>query len=129
MSTFIKRSLAIMALGVLGVIASPLAAQASSDLAPTGQPTMAAAGHDGVTTAAACEVKSKINGLNVRRTASTSATSIGQMQKGNTAKASCDGTKGGTYTACGVTFDQWIKVYWRGAWGYVASYCVDWYYV
>ncbi|WP_285662770.1 SH3 domain-containing protein [Actinorhabdospora filicis] len=127
MSKFATRSLVVLVLGVLALIASPLAAQASTgDLTPSGAPSVSK-GHDDATVAAGCEVKSKVAGLNVRRTASASATSIGQMQKGNTADAVCTGTKGGTYTACGVTFDQWIKVYWNGAWGYVASYCVDWY--
>ncbi|GGK53774.1 hypothetical protein [Streptomyces flaveus] len=62
--------------------------------------------------------------VRIRKSKSTSATSLGLFPKG--AGAECGGsTEGGTYTACGHTNGFfWIAINYQGIKGYVALYCI-----
>jgi hypothetical protein len=68
-------------------------------------------------------------GVNQRLHADTGATILGIIPPDTWVQASCDRVAGGEYTACGLTSNFWMQVYWDGAWGHSAWACVkDWEY-
>ena len=68
-------------------------------------------------------------GVNQRLRAETSTTILGIIPADTWVQASCERVAGGEYTACGLTSDFWMEVYWNGAWGHSAWACVqDWEY-
>lgn len=75
-----------------------------------------------------CRATSLVNDLNVRSTRSPTASSRGEMYKGDQLEAWCSGYNGQTYTACGGSGETWIAVRYQGDWGYVPSLCVRWEY-
>lgn len=116
------RVLFTLALGLIAVLAVPMSAQAGPG---EPSPVSATAQGDDVHLMLGCNVVSKVNGLNVRRTPGGSDI-IGQMQAGNTADAKCDGQYGPSYSNCGGG-SYWVPIIWRGASGWVAHSCVNWY--
>lgn len=67
-----------------------------------------------------------VSAVNVHLRADQGSTRLGIIQSGQRASASCIGTEGGSYTACGGTSTWWIKVIWNKRIGYVPYLCVDW---
>jgi hypothetical protein len=65
--------------------------------------------------------------VNHRRLGEISAPILEVIPAGTWVPVSCERGTGGEYTACGLTSDYWMDVYWNGAWGYSAWACVkDW---
>lgn len=64
-------------------------------------------------------------GVNHRRLAEVGATILEVIPAGTWVPVSCERGAGGEYTACGLTSDYWMEVYWNGAWGYSAWSCVS----
>ncbi|MFC3492061.1 hypothetical protein [Glycomyces rhizosphaerae] len=68
-------------------------------------------------------------GVNHRRLAEIGATILEVIPAETWVPVSCERGTGGEYSACGLTSDYWMEVYWNGAWGYSAWSCVqDWEY-
>lgn len=68
-------------------------------------------------------------GVNHRRLAEVGAAILEVIPAGTWVPVSCERGSGGEYSACGLTSDYWMEVYWNGAWGYSAWSCVqDWEY-
>lgn len=68
-------------------------------------------------------------GVNHRLRAEAGSAIIGSVPAGVWVQTSCTRIPGGEYTACGLTSDFWMEVYWRGHWGHSAWGCVkDWEY-
>lgn len=68
-------------------------------------------------------------GVNQRLHADAGSTKLGIIPAGTWVQASCDRVSGGQYTACGLTSEFWLEVYWNGNWGYSIWSCVkDWEY-
>ncbi|MFC3495228.1 hypothetical protein [Glycomyces rhizosphaerae] len=67
--------------------------------------------------------------VNHRASPNTGSTRLGIVTANTWVPAACSRTAGGSYTACGTTSTYWVRVYWNGAWGYVAWSCIlDWEY-
>jgi len=65
--------------------------------------------------------------VNHRRLGEIGAPILEVIPAGTWVPVSCVRGSGGEYTACGLTSDFWMEVYWNGAWGYSAWACVqDW---
>lgn len=63
--------------------------------------------------------------INVRNQASTSSPIVDYLQQGEYMDSDCTWVQGGSYTACGGTSSEWIRVhYYLFAFGYVARRCV-----
>ncbi|MFG3339276.1 hypothetical protein [Glycomyces sp. NPDC048151] len=68
-------------------------------------------------------------GVNHRRLAEVGAAILEVIPADTWVPVSCERGSGGEYSACGLTSDYWMEVYWNGAWGYSAWSCVqDWEY-
>jgi hypothetical protein len=68
-------------------------------------------------------------GVNHRRLAEVGSTILEVIPAGTWVPVSCERGSGGEYSACGLTSDYWMEVFWNGAWGYSAWSCVqDWEY-
>ena len=68
-------------------------------------------------------------GVNHRRLAETGSAILEVIPAETWVPVSCERGSGGEYSACGLTSDYWMEVYWNGAWGYSAWACVqDWEY-
>lgn len=68
-------------------------------------------------------------GVNHRRLAEVGAQILEVIPADTWVPVSCERGTGGQYSACGLTSDYWMEVYWNGAWGYSAWSCVqDWEY-
>lgn len=68
-------------------------------------------------------------GVNHRRLAEVGASIFEVIPADTWVPVSCERGSGGEYSACGLTSDYWMEVYWNGAWGYSAWSCVqDWEY-
>lgn len=66
-------------------------------------------------------------GVNHRLRAEAESAIIGSIPAGTWVQTSCTRVAGGEYTACGVSSDFWMEVYWNGNWGHSAWGCVkDW---
>jgi hypothetical protein len=66
-------------------------------------------------------------GVNHRLRAEAGSPVIGLIPAGTWVQTSCARIAGGEYTACGLSSDFWMEVYWRGNWGHSAWGCVkDW---
>ncbi|WP_133884399.1 hypothetical protein [Glycomyces sp. NRRL B-16210] len=69
------------------------------------------------------------DGVNQRLRADAGSTILGIIPAGTWVQASCTRVAGGTYTACGLSSDYWMEVFWNGKWGYSVWSCVqDWEY-
>ncbi|KUO13775.1 hypothetical protein [Streptomyces sp. DSM 15324] len=61
----------------------------------------------------------------IRSTTSTSGTALAQVNKGQSASASCVSYYGtSTYEKCGIVSKRWVKVTRSGVTGYVVGTCV-----
>jgi hypothetical protein len=68
-------------------------------------------------------------GVNHRRLAETGSPILEVIPAGTWVPVSCERGAGGEYSACGLSSDYWMEVYWNGGWGYSAWACVeDWEY-
>jgi len=68
-------------------------------------------------------------GVNHRRLAEVGSSILEVIPADTWVPVSCERGSGGEYSACGLTSDYWMEVYWNGAWGYSAWSCVqDWEY-
>jgi hypothetical protein len=68
-------------------------------------------------------------GVNHRRLAEVGAAILEVIPADTWVPVSCERGSGGEYSACGLTSDYWMEVFWNGAWGYSAWSCVqDWEY-
>lgn len=69
------------------------------------------------------------DGVNQRLRADAGSTILGIIPADTWVQASCSRIAGGGYTACGLTSDYWIEVFWNGRWGHSVWSCVqDWEY-
>ncbi|GAA2292635.1 hypothetical protein GCM10009853_055620 [Glycomyces scopariae] len=65
--------------------------------------------------------------VNHRLQAEAGSAIIGSIPAGAWVQTSCTRVAGGEYTACGLSSDFWMEVYWNGNWGHGAWGCVqDW---
>ncbi|MCX4762289.1 hypothetical protein OG562_15150 [Streptomyces sp. NBC_01275] len=60
----------------------------------------------------------------IRSATSTGGTALAQLNKGQTASSPCTMYYNGSYTACGITSNRWVKVTRSGVTGYVVGTCV-----
>ncbi|MFI2432318.1 hypothetical protein [Streptomyces sp. NPDC018693] len=60
----------------------------------------------------------------IRSGTSTGTTALGQLNKGQSASAPCQMYYNGSYTACGIISNRWVKVTKNGITGYVVGTCV-----
>jgi hypothetical protein len=68
-------------------------------------------------------------GVNHRRLAEVGSAILEVIPADTWVPVSCERGSGGQYSACGLTSDYWMEVFWNGAWGYSAWSCVqDWEY-
>lgn len=69
------------------------------------------------------------DGVNQRLRADANSAILGIIPAGTWVQASCTRLAGGTYTACGLSSDYWMEVFWNGKWGHSVWSCVqDWEY-
>ncbi|RRR97448.1 hypothetical protein [Glycomyces terrestris] len=65
--------------------------------------------------------------VNHRLRAEAGSAILGSIPAGAWVQTSCTRVAGGEYTACGLSSDFWMEVYWNGNWGHGAWGCVkDW---
>lgn len=140
MSKFTKGVIPVMkkfftAIGVLAAaLALSLSAASSAAAQPIEAPTPVKSRIEKtVVPAAAVEQRTCrarfSEGVNQRLHADTGATILGIIPADTWVQASCARVAGGEYTACDLTSDYWMEVYWNGAWGYSAWACLkDWEY-
>lgn len=78
----------------------------------------------GPAAAAGCTAKA-LETVIIRSTTSTSGTALAQLNKGESAPASCTMYYGSSsYEKCGIVSKRWVKVTRSGATGYVVGTCV-----
>ncbi|MER6786847.1 hypothetical protein ABT330_19900 [Streptomyces sp. NPDC000658] len=74
--------------------------------------------------AASCTAKA-LETVVIRSTTSTGGTALAQLNKGQSASASCTMHYGATeYEKCGIVSKRWVKVTRSGVTGYVVGTCV-----
>jgi hypothetical protein len=65
--------------------------------------------------------------VNHRLRAEAGSAILGSIPASTWVQTSCTRVSGGEYTACGLSSDFWMEVYWNGNWGHGAWGCVqDW---
>ncbi|WP_329410110.1 hypothetical protein OG802_12670 [Streptomyces sp. NBC_00704] len=78
----------------------------------------------GPAAAASCTAKA-LETVVIRSATSTGATALAQLNKGQSAPASCTMYYGATaYEKCGIVSKRWVKVTRSGVTGYVVGTCV-----
>ncbi|MFF7162804.1 hypothetical protein ACFZBP_15840 [Streptomyces sp. NPDC008086] len=78
----------------------------------------------GPAAAAGCTAKA-LETVIIRSTTSTSGTALAQLNKGESASASCTMYYGSSsYEKCGIVSKRWVKVTRSGVSGYVVGTCV-----
>lgn len=78
----------------------------------------------GPAAAAGCTAKA-LETVIIRSTTSTSGTALAQLNKGESAPASCTMYYGSSsYEKCGIVSKRWVKVTRSGVTGYVVGTCV-----
>ncbi|MEU5630199.1 hypothetical protein ACIA8I_08870 [Streptomyces rishiriensis] len=78
----------------------------------------------GPAAAATCTAKA-LETVVIRSTTSTGGTALAQLNKGESASASCTMYYGATaYEKCGIVSKRWVKVTRSGVTGYVVGTCV-----
>ncbi|WP_217208262.1 hypothetical protein [Streptomyces sp. AC550_RSS872] len=78
----------------------------------------------GPAAAAGCTAKA-LETVVIRSTTSTSGTALAQLNKGESAPASCTMYYGtSSYEKCGIVSKRWVKVTRSGVTGYVVGTCV-----
>ena len=121
----------------IGVLAAALAlsptatasASATAD-APESAPTQveSASVPDTASEQRTCRARFS-DGVNQRLRADAGSTILGIIPADTWVPASCTRIAGGTYTACGLSSDYWMEVFWNGKWGHSVWSCVqDWEY-
>ncbi|ANP55187.1 hypothetical protein AVL59_41355 [Streptomyces griseochromogenes] len=78
----------------------------------------------GPASAASCTAKA-LETVVIRSTTSTGGTALAQLNKGESASASCTMYYGSSsYEKCGIVSKRWVKVTRSGVTGYVVGTCV-----
>jgi hypothetical protein len=70
-----------------------------------------------------CWIYCDVDDLNVRRRPTTDSESVGQIHRGDSYWATCHNYDGGRYQSCRGG-DQWVAIWHRRRWRYVARRCV-----
>jgi hypothetical protein len=121
-------ALATISAALILSLGSTASASAQTPQAPTAPAGVSAAAND-VEVQQSCRARFS-QGVNHRASASAGSTSLGIVPANTWVPAACSLTTGGSYTACGTTSNQWLRVYWNGRWGYSAWACLaNWEYV
>ena len=121
-------ALATIAAALVLSLGSTASASAAAPQAPTAPISTSDAATD-VDIQQTCRARFS-QGVNHRASASTGSTSLGIVPANTWVPAACSLTTGGSYTACGITTTNWLRVYWNGRWGYSAWACIaNWEYV
>jgi len=102
-------------------LSSSNAASAATEQAPTAPAGVSAAPAD-VGVQQTCRVRVTAT-VTVRSLPSTNGTALGLIPAGTWVLADCVRITGGTYTACGLTSNYWLRVYWNGITGYIPWAC------
>ena len=120
----IRMSLLLMAASIVMGVGAP---SYGAEVNPTPEPAApVTAGTDAA--AAACNVEPfpGVSALAVRNRPTTSATRIGLIYPGQSARAACVATVGGWYKCPLRSSNLWVQVTWNGRTGFVARYCALW---
>ncbi|GAA1678237.1 hypothetical protein GCM10009830_26520 [Glycomyces endophyticus] len=108
--------------------ASPAAAVPVDAPTPVKSRIEAAAAPDTAAEPRTCRARFAEN-VNHRLRAEAGSAILGSIPAGTWVQASCTRVAGGEYSACGLSSDFWMEVYWKGNWGHGAWGCVqDWEY-
>ncbi|MFK3979936.1 hypothetical protein ACI2K4_06075 [Micromonospora sp. NPDC050397] len=114
----------------LATIAGTLLVAAPVQAAPDRTHTAPVAVARADTSPNACYVtpRSGVGAVKIRKAKSVTSTPLGQINKGQRGTASCTASEGGSYSVSGCRkSNYWIRATYRGATGWVAWGCVDWY--
>jgi hypothetical protein len=125
---FTAIGVAAAAFALSPTVTSPAAAAPAEGPVPATSRIEVAAVPDAAAEQRTCRARFS-EGVNHRLSADAGSTKLGIIPAGAWVQVSCDRVAGGQYTACGLTSDFWMEVYWNGNWGYGAWSCVkDWEY-
>lgn len=104
-------------------LAAPAQANADTVSTPLTYESIVAGGSD-VDAQQDCDV-TFAESMTQRSEPYTNAPALGVVPADASIQAVCDGVRAGEYTACGITSNIWILVYWNSDWGYVAASCLS----
>lgn len=103
-------------------LSSPASASAETPQAPTAPVGVTAAPAD-IDIQQSCRATFTQN-VSHRLRADENSTRLGIVPANTWVPAACSRTAGGWYTACGLTSNYWVQVYWNGRWGYSPWACI-----